>query len=347
MENFIRNIFYIFIGINLLGCSSTSRTVPLINVPTPKVKEVNHNIDIKTNYIFNRDLNAESCAKFVWFFPFPVAFVYGDFGISYPFADIESLAESSAINKSIDENTDAVLVRRKFSDSFMVLPWYSRKCVSIQGKSIKYEILTDGISSFEERGENIILSEFEYGKIIEKSRDTEGCLLFGSCPKPLLLPQYDSSFKIKKYKRIYLSSKNDNWKNYGIEKGPSETVFVVFNGWVKVCQSCSKTREAYPLAINIGPPKSWPRPRIWSYLGANENGDPIRSTTIRSNLINGEVYFHIKERNTWPSETWLYKDNSGSYTIDVFVYEGGFKEFQYFYEKVKEINKGDLNIPSS
>ena len=136
MNNRVFIVFIVSLLFGVFGCTYSKRNVPFTQAPAPQMI---HNVDVKMKHEIVKDLDTESCGKFFWLFPTPLAFTFGDFGISHPFADTMSLADESAINKSIDENTDAVFVQRKTYDTFKVLPFYSEDCVKIKGKAVKVE----------------------------------------------------------------------------------------------------------------------------------------------------------------------------------------------------------------
>ena len=49
----------------------------------------------------------------------------------------------------------------------------------------------------------------------------------------------------------------------------------------------------------------------------------------------GHLYFHIKEREDWPPESWLYEDNKGFFLVDIFLFDASLSdEFYFFVQEV-------------
>ena len=170
----------------------------------------------------------------------------------------------------------------------------------------------------------------QYDEIVQSSEDTAGCgiLSFG-CEDPLTLPPYDSGFHLKDYRRVKLYAKLYPWLGSGIELEQGDQVLVMASGKVTICRHCGHTTIDQP-------PNSHLRMRIGDgmnfihYYG-NKAGRGFYYSYGNTNNT-GELQFAVEDDwSQYPPRKEVYTDNSGSYLLDVFVYdkaqEAGFKKF--------------------
>ena len=111
-------------------------------------------------------------------------------------------------------------------------------------------------------------SSADYTKVVKESEDTLGCFLFG-CEDPLKLPDFQSDFHIKKYKRIkvYASKRHGLSTQIEIKDKIKLTLFLVGSGETKGCdrpkckiEPITKNR----LVIKVGDTNLYPYPN-YSY----------------------------------------------------------------------------------
>ena len=81
MNNRVFIVFIVSLLFGVFGCTYSKRNVPFTQAPAPQMI---HNVDVKMKHEIVKDLDTESCGKFFWLFPTPLAFTFGDFGISHP-----------------------------------------------------------------------------------------------------------------------------------------------------------------------------------------------------------------------------------------------------------------------
>ena len=171
------------------------------------------------------------------------------------------------------------------------------------------------------------LTQKEYQAIIKASEDTAGCgfLSFG-CEDPLKMPNYDSDFHLKHYRRVKVYANRFPWIGSEIELEKGDQVLVLASGKVTTCAQCGTHSIDLPpnkyLYMSIGESRNFRR-----YYGKQAGEGSYRDSSAQGS---GELQFAVRDWDTYPPPRHYYSDNSGSFLLDVFVYdkaqEEGFKQ---------------------
>ena len=177
-----------------------------------------------------------------------------------------------------------------------------------------------------------------YEAAMKESRETVGCGLFGfGCPDPLVFPEYQQGFHLKSYRRVKVNGNRASWTETGVKLDVNDVAVVMASGAVKICSSCSKRGmlsldESWLLSLRVGEAQK-PK-QIW-WVKRNS----IHTVRFTSNDL-GELKFLVPER-----EVSHYKDNAGSFLLDVFVFEGRYEEeFNTFREALMRANPEDEHM---
>ena len=121
-------------------------------------------------------------------------------------------------------------------------------------------------------------------------------------------------------------------------------LLIFASGGVVICKKCSLKGEQPPeklLTYKIGQ-NNTNYFKFRKNFNYSKNNMSIMST---STYEEGEIHFTIKDWRTYPPPTNWYKDNSGFFLIDVFVWDQNKKEnFLFFLEEVKILNKDDQTL---
>ncbi len=206
--------------------------------------------------------------------------------------------------------------------------WYanhnSNGATSILRKSDKVFVRCVQVSQQEE----LALSRSDYATILNASEDTAGCgfLSFG-CEDPLQLPSYDPGFYLKHYRRVKVFANRYPWIGSEIILEQGDQILVMASGKVTICRHCG-------LNTIDQPPNSHLRMRVGDgmnfihYSGYKADSGYHFSYDTANN--SGELQFAVEDWRQYPPRQEVYTDNSGSYLLDVFVFdnaqEEGFKE---------------------
>jgi hypothetical protein len=185
---------------------------------------------------------------------------------------------------------------------------------------------------------NTLLGRGEYEVIIKASEDTVSCgfLSFG-CEGPLQLPLFDPDFHLKHYRRVKVYANRPPWVESEIELKMEDKILILASGKVTTCRHCGPKAIDQPphqgLTIRIGENRSFLR----YYRTKAEKGSYHSFLSHR----NGELQFTVLD-GAYPPPHSHYADNTGSYLLDVFVYDNKNKEgFQRFLRGMIRQNPAD------
>ena len=184
-----------------------------------------------------------------------------------------------------------------------------------------------------------------YLYINSENRETVGCgFLDFNCPDPIKLPTFNKKFDVINYKRIKVNGNKYPWINSKIFIKKRVNLLIFASGGVVICKKCSLKGEQPPeklLTYKIGQ-NNTNYFKFRKNFNYSKNNMSIMST---STYEEGEIHFTIKDWRTYPPPTDWYKDNSGFFLIDVFVWDQNKKEnFLFFLEEVKILNKDDQTL---
>ena len=191
------------------------------------------------------------------------------------------------------------------------------------------------VAAGEKRTVHVMLSQqamgmgrSQYEAIVKASEDTVSCGLFSfGCEDPLKLPPYDPGFHIKHYRRVKVYASRYPWAASGISLRQGDLVLVLASGKVTTCGSCGSRAIGQPpnrnLTLRIGENR-----KFFKFHGRNAGEGVWNDFRAQRN---GELQFTIKDWRTYPPPADWYKDNTGSFLLDVFVYDHrqieGFRRF--------------------
>ena len=170
-------------------------------------------------------------------------------------------------------------------------------------------------------------------------------LVLAGCTKPLELPPHDAGFHFKHYQRVKVNANHPPWVGSEIDLKQGERVLVLASGKVTTCRHCGSDSIDQPpnryLEMRVGE-----RTFFFSFSGklAGMTCFPICGyyDDFRS-AYDGELQFAVRDWDTYPPPKDWYKDNSGSFLLDVFVYDPEQKEgFKRFLRAMIQNNPEDL-----
>ena len=170
-------------------------------------------------------------------------------------------------------------------------------------------------------------------------------LVLAGCTKPLELPPHDAGFHFKHYERVKVNANHPPWVGSEIDLKQGERVLVLASGKVTTCRRCGSDSIDQPpnryLEMRVGK-----RTFFFSFSGklAGMTCFPICGyyDDFRS-AYDGELQFAVRDWDTYPPPKDWYKDNSGSFLLDVFVYDPEQKEgFKRFLRAMIQNNPEDL-----
>ena len=171
-------------------------------------------------------------------------------------------------------------------------------------------------------------------------------LVLAGCTKPLELPPHDAGFHFKHYQRVKVNANHPPWVGSEIDLKQGERVLVLASGKVTTCRRCGSDSIDQPpngsLEMRVGE-----RTFFFSFSGklAGMTCFPICGyyDDFRS-AYDGELQFAVRDwGDTYPPPKEWYKDNSGSFLLDVFVYDLEQKEgFKRFLRALIQNNPEDL-----
>ena len=155
-----------------------------------------------------------------------------------------------------------------------------------------------------------------------------GFLSFGS-EGPLQLPLFDPDFHLKGYRRVKVFANRYPWIGSEIILEQGDQILVMASGKVTICRHCGHTTIDQPpnshLRMRVGDGMNFIR-----YYG-NKAGRGFYYSYGNTNNT-GELQFAVEDDwSQYPPRQEVYADNSGSYLLDVFVFDStqldGFKKF--------------------
>ena len=172
-------------------------------------------------------------------------------------------------------------------------------------------------------------------------------LVLAGCTKPLELPPHDAGFHFKHYQRVKVNANHPPWVGSEIDLKQGERVLVLASGKVTTCRRCGSDSIDQPpnryLEMRVGK-----RTFFFSFSGklAGMTCFPICGyyDDFRS-AYDGELQFAVRDWGPGPTHKYIkwYTDNSGSFLLDVFVYDPEQKEgFKRFLRAMIQNNPEDL-----
>ena len=171
-------------------------------------------------------------------------------------------------------------------------------------------------------------------------------LVLAGCTKPLELPPENADFHFKHYERVKVNANHPQWISSEIDLKQVDRVLVFASDKVTVCRHCgsqdidkSATSSLY---MRIGENSTFK-----SYkLSATEDSGRVAGNGYYydfKSTYNGKLQFAVRDWRTYPPPKFYYKDNSGSFLLDVFVYDSKQKEgFKRFLRAMMQNNPEDL-----
>jgi hypothetical protein len=182
-----------------------------------------------------------------------------------------------------------------------------------------------------------------YKSAEKESRETIGCGLFGfGCPSPLVFPEYQRGFHIKHYRRVKVNGNRSSWTDTGIKLDFSDIVVMVASGEVKICNGCSKSgmlsllNDSWLLVFRVGTEQR-PREPWWAHK------ESIHTARISIKEM-GNLEMVVRD-GSYPFPSEYYKDNGGSFLVDVFVFEEKYEEeFKTFRDALIQSNPEDEHV---
>jgi|TARA_B110000196_G_C20897443_1_gene544311 hypothetical protein len=163
-------------------------------------------------------------------------------------------------------------------------------------------------------------------------------LVLVGCTKPLDLPPENADFHFNHYERVKVNANHPPWVSSEIDLKEGDQFLVLASGKVTNCRSCGSPWIDQPpnefLYIRIGDSRYFHKFE-GKIVG---NGAYHDFNAARS----GVLQFVVIDWKTYPPEPGSYKDNSGSFLLDVFVYDPEQKEgFNRFLRAMIQKNPED------
>ena len=147
-------------------------------------------------------------------------------------------------------------------------------------------------------------------------------LVLVGCTKPLDLPPENADFHFNHYERVKVNANHPPWVSSEIYLKEGDQFLVLASGKVTNCRSCGSPWIDQPpnefLYMRIGDSRYFHKFE-GKIVG---NGAYHDFNAARS----GVLQFVVIDWKTYPPEPGSYKDNSGSFLLDVFVYDPEQKE---------------------
>ena len=189
-------------------------------------------------------------------------------------------------------------------------------------------------------------NNFAYKEIEKFSKEVVGCNFFtiGCSDESLTFPNYQANFHIKGYRRIYLWGKDRPWTDTGLQVERGDKVLFYGTGEVTICSHCSirgplNLRKGL-ISYTIGDTKT-PR-SLENFLVVKNDSEAYQSSVAVS--YSGNLDLTIRDWHTYPPPNNYYDDNSGAYTLDIFVIDPKQEEgFNRFRDALFEANPDDEN----
>jgi len=153
------------------------------------------------------------------------------------------------------------------------------------------------------------------------------------------MPNYDSGFHLKHYRRVKVYANRFPWIGSEIELKRDDRVLVLASGKVTTCPKCGSHSIDQP-----------PNKYLYMRIGENLNfikfyGSQVGEGAYRDFNAqgSGELQFIVRDWRTYPPPQGWYKDNSGSFVLDVFIYDPAQKAgFRQFLRAMLQINSADI-----
>ena len=170
------------------------------------------------------------------------------------------------------------------------------------------------------------ISQNQYNAIVKASEDTISCnfLTFG-CEDPLELPPYDPEFSLKHYRRVkvYANRPPPSWIASEISLRQGDQVLVLASGQIATCPTHCNPRSinkspSDKLVLRIGENR-----KFFKFYGRGAGEGVWNDFRAQRN---GELQFIVRDWRTYPPPANWYDDNTGSFLLDVFVYDRENKE---------------------
>ena len=178
-------------------------------------------------------------------------------------------------------------------------------------------------------------------------------LVLAGCTKQLELPPHDEGFHFKHYQRVKVNANHPPWVGSEIDLKQGDKVLVFASGKVTLCrhlryagvecgsQDIDKSATS-SLYMRIGENSTFK-----SYkLSATEDSGKVAGNGYYydfKSTYNGKLQFAVRDWRTYPPPKFYYKDNSGSFLLDVFVYDSKQKEgFKRFLRAMIQTKSEDL-----
>lgn len=171
-------------------------------------------------------------------------------------------------------------------------------------------------------------------------------LVLAGCTIPLEMPPHDAGFHFKHYERVKVDAKRFPWVGSQIDLKQGDRVLVLASGKVTTCRHCGSQHidksATSSLYMRIGENSTFK-----SYkLSATEDSGRVAGNGYYydfKSTYNGKLQFAVRDWRTYPPPKFYYKDNSGSFLLDVFVYDSKQKEgFKRFLRAMMQNNPEDL-----
>jgi len=178
-------------------------------------------------------------------------------------------------------------------------------------------------------------------------------LVLAGCTKQLELPPHDEGLHFKHYQRVKVNANHPPWVGSEIDLKQGDKVLVFASGKVTLCRhlryagvECgSQDIDKFAtssLYMRIGENSTFK-----SYkLSATEDSGKVAGNGYYydfKSTYNGKLQFAVRDWRTYPPPKFYYKDNSGSFLLDVFVYDSKQKEgFKRFLGAMIQTNSEDL-----
>ena len=166
-------------------------------------------------------------------------------------------------------------------------------------------------------------------------------LVLAGCTKPLELPPHDEGFHFKHYQRVKVNANHPPWGGSEIDLKQGDKVRVFASGKVTLCrhlryagvecgsQDIDKSATS-SLYLRIGENSTFKSYKLSATNDSGRVGGNGYYYDFRS-VFDGELQFAVRDWRNYPPPKFYYKDNSGSFLLDVFVYDSkqkeGFKRF--------------------
>ena len=172
-------------------------------------------------------------------------------------------------------------------------------------------------------------------------------LVLAGCTKPLELPPEDAGFHFKHYQRVKLNANHPPWVGSEIDLKQGERVLVLASGKVTTCRRCGSDSIDQPpnryLYMRIGESTTF-----FSFSGKIAGMNCFPNCGYYQDFktgYDGELQLAVRDWGPGPTHKYIkwYTDNSGSFLLDVFVYDLEQKEgFKRFLRAMIQNNPEDL-----